>query len=300
MKVLAGFFVTTFVIIHSCIAAAEPKSGFYLPETICEATLTYRDESGLIVLPVTINNTIHVNLILDTGCRNLILFGKRFEKLFNVQPGRKVEFSGLGDGNPIAGTLALNNKVAIDAVLGEQIPIVLVPTRNLFSRYPNVHGVIGYEVFSRFEIELNPRTKTISFRPGDIAELPKDYARVSLRVVDSRPIMTGVVDFVSDGSRPIDLMIDTGSTLGLLIKSNKDDLSQDQATIIGRGLNGPLKAIQKKSRSLIFPTISLSIETADIIHSHWSNLSSIGMNVLREYSLILNYSKAYAGFKKIS
>ena len=182
MKVLAGFFVTTFVIIHSCIASAEPKSGFYLPETICEATLTYRDESGLIVLPVTINNTIHVNLILDTGCRNLILFGKRFEKLFNVQPGRKVEFSGLGDGNPIAGTLALNNKVALQ---------VLSSINDLKVSIPKDMAFISFDDSEAFPYLNTP----ISALKQPIQEIGKETVNQLIRRLSEEHIPGKCVEF---------------------------------------------------------------------------------------------------------
>lgn len=45
--------------------------------------------------------------------------------LFNVESRQKIWFAGLGDGQSLNGKLSLDNKVAIQAVLGEKIPIVL-------------------------------------------------------------------------------------------------------------------------------------------------------------------------------
>jgi hypothetical protein len=239
-----------------------------------------------------------VNLILDTGCRNLVLFGKRFEKNFSLHPTRLVKFSGLGQGKPIEGRLALDNKVSIDAVLGERIPIVVMSDRNLFSGYPNIHGVIGYEVFCRFEIELNPLTRRITFRPGTLSELPSNYTRIDLRIEDSRPILNGVVNFSSGESHVINLMIDTGSTLGLLVKMESTTIDERQVAL-GRGLNGILKGIKRQTESLRLENVEVIVSEANVIFNSWNNYSSIGMDVLKDYSLILNYSKAYAGLKPV-
>ena len=64
-------------------------------------SLWYRTVKGLFVLPVRINDSITVNLILDTGCRNLILFGKKLRKSFRLSNRKPVQFSGLGDGRPV-------------------------------------------------------------------------------------------------------------------------------------------------------------------------------------------------------
>ena len=106
--------------------ASHPKDGFFLPDNVPEVTFKFRKFRNLIVLPVTINDTIHVNLVLDTGCRNLLLFGQGFEKLFKIEPRRKVEVSGLGEGQALYGKLSVNNKVSIHPVLGEKIPVVIV------------------------------------------------------------------------------------------------------------------------------------------------------------------------------
>ncbi|NJM25808.1 MAG: hypothetical protein HC859_10290 [Bacteroidia bacterium] len=126
------------------------RVGFALPDSVTEFTLRYETIENLIILPVQINKDLKLNLILDTGCRNIVLFGRRFNKYFRFEPGKVVKFSGLGDGNPVEGSVALNNTVSIGAVLGERIPLVVVPSRNLFSSFTNIHGVIGYRYFLSF------------------------------------------------------------------------------------------------------------------------------------------------------
>lgn len=293
------------IIIHAllflCFAPSfsGPRAGFFLPDSIQEVNLIYRTTKNLIILPVTINDTIHLNLILDTGSRNLILFGKKFMKQFTLDPKRKVQFSGLGEGSPIEGNLALNNRVSIGAVLGEQIPIIIIPQRNIFNNYKDIHGIIGYEIFIRFEIELNPLLRKITFRPAFACELPDDFTRIPLQVEDSRPYMEASVSFPSGHVENCKLMIDTGSSLGLLLKTTSlIKFSNEKATLLGTGLNGPVEGIETRIKQLNLPGLSLKIVKTGIIFSPWNTHATIGMGVLDDYTLILNYCRSYAGLKK--
>lgn len=276
------------------------NSGFYMPDSIHEVTLTYRVINNLIVLPVVINNEIQVNLILDTGCRNLVLFGKRFQKMFQLQPQSRVQFSGLGDGDPVYGKVSLNNSVTIDAVIGNHIPVVVVSDQNLFSSFSQIHGVIGYDIFQKFEVELNPVTKTITFRPALSSLLSNHFTSVPIRIVDSRPIIDCEVVFTKTNSHLCDLMIDTGSSLGLLLKTTSmEKFEYGNLIPLGRGFNGDLYGIRTKTDRLVLKDVSIPSIDTGIIHSPWHNYASLGMKVLKDYALVLNYLKGYAGFRKV-
>jgi hypothetical protein len=287
--------------VASSTQASEKKAGFSLPDDVSEVSLKFQSIRNLIILPVVINDSIRVNLILDTGCRNLVLFGKRFQKLFQTEPNQKVQFSGLGDGNPIQGKLSLNNKVSIQAVIGEKIPVVIVAEKNLFSTYADIHGVIGYDIFIKFEIELNPLLHVITFRPASSSELSDEFEKIPLIIKDSRPLIKSQVFFKDSDGLPCDLMLDTGSSLGLLMKTT--DLKKfpggNDSKILGRGFNGKVVGFEAIASKLILDTFEISAITAGITHSAWHNYASVGMEVMKDYTVVLNYCKAYAGFKKI-
>ena len=168
---------------------ASVEAGFSMSDQVQEFTMRYETVDNLIILPVVINNSVHVNLILDTGCRNIILFGKKLHREFETTADRKVEFSGLGNGKPITGNLSLNNTVTMGRVEGVNMPIVIVPHPNLFAGYRHVDGVIGYDIFIKFEVEINASRRLITFRPALSALLSSDFEKVPLQIEDSRPIV---------------------------------------------------------------------------------------------------------------
>jgi hypothetical protein len=300
MRKSLSFLAAFIILLSSSVFASEPNAGFFLPVHVQEMTFRYHTINNLIVLPVTINDSIKVNLILDTGCRNLVLFGKQFQKKFHVDPTRKIQFSGLGNGKPVNGKLALNNKVSIHAVLGEQIPVVLVESKNLFSAYSEVHGIIGYDIFIKFEIELNAAKHLITFRPAGTAELATGFERIPLRITDARPLIQSHVFFNSSEGEACELMIDTGSTLGLLVKTS--DLKKfpkgNKKIVLGRGLNGDITGIEVAAEKLHLEKFEIKNIFANIIYSEWQTYASVGMDIMKNYTVVLNYCKAYAGFKK--
>ena len=303
MKSIVTFVLSSMLLLNAYLAqGSETKAGFSLPENVSEVTIQFQSIHNLIILPVRINDSIAVNLILDTGCRNLVLFGKKFQRLFETEADKKIQFSGLGDGTPIHGKLSLNNKVSIQAVIGEQIPVVIVPEQNLFSAYSNVHGVIGYDIFIKFEIELNPRQRLITFRPAASATLAPEYEKIPLRIEDSRPLIQSQIFFPNSEGQLCDLMLDTGSSLGLLMKTS--DLKKfprgNQKKILGRGFNGPVVGIETTAEKLLLNTFEMTQITAGVTYSAWHNYASVGMDVMKDYTIVLNYCKAYAGFKKKS
>ena len=286
-------------IAFTSLCAALPRAGFAIPDSIREVTLRYKRAGNLIILPVTINDTIQINLILDTGCRNLVLFGKRFKKLFQMQPNKVIQFSGLGSGKPVVGSISLGNKVSIDAVLGENIPVIVVPNQNLFSTYTNVDGIIGYDVFIKFEIELNTSKQFITFRPAATADLSSEYIRLPMRIIDALPYITSILFIDINEGMPLDILIDTGSSLGLLLRTKEHQKYQagNRRTVLGRGLNGNIDGIFLRADKLLLSEIEINNVSAGVIYSPWPNEASIGMEILKQYSFVLNYCKGYAGVK---
>jgi hypothetical protein len=278
-----------------------PAAGFSMPDSVNEVSFRYRTVENLVLLPVTINDSIQVNLILDTGCRNLVLFGKRFTRLFNMHPDRRVQFSGLGSGKPVVGSLSLGNKVAIDAVIGNRIPVVVVPDENLFEAYHHVDGVIGYDIFIKFEVELNLASRRITFRPAHLAELQTGYERIPISIQDALPVIRSTIFFKGREGQACDLIIDTGSSLGLLVKTTDiKGYPSRERKILGRGLNGNISGMKTVADKLLLAHYPISSISAGITYNSFHNHASVGMEVMKDFTVLLNYCKSYIGLKRAS
>jgi hypothetical protein len=280
--------------------AASPSAGFFLPDSVKEITFKYASIDNLIIIPAIINDSIHVRLILDTGCRNIVLFGKRFSRLITRSFDKDITFSGLGNGRPAKGYVSVENTISINVVQGKRIPIVVVPQRNIFSNISEVDGVVGYEIFSKFEVRINFPKNQITFRSGDQVN-PKltDYTLIPLSIEQAQPIISAQIFYSAQESpEALNLLIDTGSCLSLLITTNdKKKVSKGSAKILGRGLNGTISGLETSDVKLTLASHELTNVKTAIIHSEDHNYASIGTDLLKNYILILNYAKGYAALQ---
>lgn len=295
------------LVLHSLLllAVCNPSHalmgpGFSLPDSLRELIIRYRSLDNLIILPVKINDSINVNLILDTGCRNVVLFGKRFQNMFTIMPNRIIEFSGVGNERIVKGSLSLGNKVSIDAVVGTEMPVVVVHNKTMFSTLPGIDGIIGYDIFTRFEVELDPANRLITFRSAYTNFIPPGFARIPIRVTDSKPVISSII-FLHDNVFASDLLIDTGSALGLLIKStDKSWINRSQTSMLGTGLSGAFQGLNTRASKVKVDNYEITDLETGIIHSSYGNDASIGMGVLKNYVIILNYMQNYACLKRMS
>jgi hypothetical protein len=298
-KTLAYQLIMLLLICSNILYATSP-SGFHLPEPIEQVTLRYTSVNNLIVLPVVINGNLQVNLILDTGTRSIVLFGKRFEKLFQFIPNRKVRFSGMGTGKPVDGKLSINNQVEMTSLIGERISLVVVPGKNIFAGNPKIDGIIGYDIFQRFEVEIDPRQKTITFRSPDSRIIPPGFTQVPMRIENTKPIIDSKILLESGVNLNTNLMIDTGSQLSILLKTTNESLLNPWLSEeLGWGMSGSIKGIKTFSQIVYLAGINFNNQPTGIILSAWHNYGSIGMGLLKEYTIILNYAGAYACLKKL-
>ena len=279
---------------------AGSQSGFYLPEPYVEASMRYTTFNNLIILPFTINSRITVNLILDTGTSNIVLFGKRFEKLFQFIPKKNIQFSGMGSGEQVTGKLSINNRVELTSIIGERIAIVVVPNNNIFDSGLKIDGIIGYDIFQRFEVEINPVSQLISFRPWTESIVPAGFIRVPLRIENTKPIINSDILLFGGTLLKTDLIIDTGSQLSLLIKTTNNALAGSYiSTILGRGLSGSIEGIKTFAHTLTFAGLIFYNEPTGIVQKEGRDDGSIGMGILKNYAIIINYNAAFACLKKL-
>lgn len=287
------------LIINCNILHATSPAGFYLPEPIEEVTLRYTSINNLIILPVVINGNLTVNLILDTGTRNIVLFGKRFQNLFEFVPNKNIQFSGMGSGKPVYGKLSLNNQIELTSLIGENIPLVVVANKNIFIANPKIDGIIGYDIFQKFEVEINPRQKLITFRSPALGLIPLGFVRIPMRIENTIPIIDSRIS-LEDGVNLIsNLMIDTGSELAVLLKTTNQALFNSRSELLGKGMSGDIEGIRTIASSIDLSGINFYNQPTGIILSAWHDYGSIGMGILKEYAMILNYTGAYACLKKL-
>lgn len=274
------------------------RQGFSLPDSLEEFKMIYRTMDNLILLPFRVNDTLDVNLVLDTSCRTLILFGNHFGKFLPSVPGKTVEFSGMGTGKPARGCVSLGNNLRMGPVTGENIPIVIVTQKTPFKSHMRIDGLIGYDIFTRFEVEVHPHRQEIIFRPAFNRNLPEGYDHIPLMMTDQKPMTASTISFPEETLMPA-LLIDTGSTLCLLLKtSDKSRLNPSTNNLVlGKGLNGTIRGHLTTAQKVLLHAYEIEGVPAGVTYTGKHDYASIGMGTLKNYSIVINCVQAYMGLR---
>lgn len=294
------FFLPLFLLLYTqnvfCLA---PTSGFELPDSVREMTFRFKTVGNLIALPMKINDSIEVNLILDTACKNMLLFGKRFTDLLKIDLRKTFTIPGLGSKQHSMGWLSIDNRVDIQGLKGEDISIMVIPGEQLLSGNENVDGVIGYQIFHRFEIELDFSKHLITLRRAEESHPKQGFVQLPLILAGTYPVINSLITTSAGKAKPCHIMIDTGSALGLLVKTKDENRLSFPLRFVGVGLNGEISGNKTITREVSLNGLVLKNVPTRTILSHAHHDVSLGMEVLKNYHLIINYSQSYVCLKKL-
>jgi len=180
-------------------------------------------------------------------------------------------------------------------VQGNSIPIIVVPERNIADRENHIHGVIGYDIFISLEVEVHPSLQQIYFRSGLTDHFPAGYSEIPIRIVDTKPMLQSKMT-LPEGDLDMDIFIDTGSILGLFLKSSDKSKFRNcnEIHLIGKGMNGGIRGIFSEAKFLRVGEEELPNIPVHTIFANHDN-GSVGMGVLKNYSFVINYARGFVG-----
>ncbi len=226
---------------------AQKNLGLIMPPNVDKVTIPFSFVNNLIVIPITINNQITIKFILDTGANNPILTEKIFGDIMGLDYSREINIAGVGAINVLNAHVASDVRLRFPQGIRGRYISMLVLEEDYIQLKKNlgedVYGIIGFDVFSRFVVELDfdkfemtlhrPR----SFKPS------RNYDRFDLSIEDSKPFLQTVVEQGED-TDTLKFMIDTGASHALLIDLTQSEvLTLPDTTLesaLGHGLGGEI------------------------------------------------------------
>jgi len=285
--------------------AFSERSRFNFIKNKTSSTFQFKQVKNLIIIPVAINGE-SLNLILDTGMRSIVLFGKGFENKLELLEGREASLAGYGKKNQ-KGKLSLNNKIEIGDVLGRRISLLVVPDRSLFrkSGISKVDGLIGYEIFSRFAVKIDYKNKLLTlYEPFTEPDLDR-YESLPLIIKDTKPYIKASFMFDKDTFKSGYYHVDTGSSLDLLLFIKKDEETSKVGirTIIGYGIGGVIRGYRGDkgylklgkwmSRETDTRYVTREFSNREIINA----VGSIGSGFLKNTVIVIDYVNSQFHYK---
>jgi len=305
------------------ILQAQQVLGFALEEGRKRARIPIEINNNLVVIPVVVNGQLPLKFILDTGVRTAILTEKIFSDILNLTYSRKYSVGGPG-GKKVVEAFVTNN-VTLDlppGVHGEGHALLVLEEDYLELRNylgVDVHGILGYELFSRFIVSIDYERKELVLSRPDRFRPRRRYVSLPITIEDTKPYIVTNVTMNDSTTASAKLLIDSGASHGLILEPDSDEkLGVPKAhisSIIGRGLGGVITGQIGRIKSLElgkfevekvianFPDPNSYMDTLKVSRAVARN-GAIGGEILSRFRVVFNfphekiYLRKNASFRK--
>lgn len=223
------------------------RLGFVLPKGVKKHSVPFEIHNNLIVINILLNNALPLKFILDTGVRTTVLTEKSLTDLLNLTYSRKITIPGAGGERLVDAYVANNVTSNISGMVGRGHSM-LVLERDLLQLKNylgvSVHGVLGYELFSRFIVEVNYDRKVVTFHDPDSFRKRRGYQELPMIIEDTKPYYYLNVTLRGNKVYRGKFMLDTGASHAVMI----DERSSSELYVpdphitsnLGRGLGGDI------------------------------------------------------------
>ena len=291
--------------------------GFALADGKKRVQIPIEIYNNLIVVPVVLNGALPLKFILDTGVRTAILTEKTFSDILNLSYSRKYSISGPGGEQIIDAYITNNVSLELPGVTGRGHALLVLGEDYLELRNylgTDVHGILGYELFSRFIIEVDYDKKVLTLSVPTRFRKKGKYQSIPIKIEDTKPYVTTSVVLADGTQLTAKLLVDSGASHGLMLEPTSDPRikvpDSTVSSVIGRGLGGEITGKVGRIESIRLGTYEIENAIANFPdpNSYFDSLKlgatqrngAIGGEVLSRFTVIFNFPKEEMYIKKNS
>ncbi|WP_420576459.1 PDZ domain-containing protein [Ekhidna sp.] len=238
------------LVINTCLcstASGQKEFGFKMPERTKKIEIPFEQHNNLIIIPVTLNRFLTLKFILDTGVENAILTEKLYADIMDVNYIREITIDGPGLIDSVEAYIA--NQITFGlpgGVIGHNMNMLVLKEDYLKLSEnigDDVHGIIGYDIFSRFVVDIDYDDNIITLHDPKRYKKSKRSVEVPIEIRGSKPFVNATIRQDSQKTK-LEIMIDTGASHAALIDYNYlDGIEPPEKTIetrLGRGIAGDI------------------------------------------------------------
>lgn len=265
--------------------------------------------NNLTIIPITING-VELSFLLDTGVENTILFSLDEKATLELKSATSIKLRGLGQGESMKAFKSENNHAKIGNAVSNNFVMYVIFNNNInlsqFLGIP-VHGIIGYDFFKNFIVEVDYSRESIKFYdPLSYDEKCRNCTTEPLYFYNNNPYVEAEV-VVSGESFNLMMLIDSGASDALWlfpddeIKIPKNNFKD----FLGLGLSGSIYGKRSKIKKFSigeyeFENITTAFPDSTafgFLEEHLLKSGLIGAEILKRFDLVIDYPNKQISFK---
>lgn len=298
-------------------AASEAQLGFHLKPGQRRVQFPIEIVNNLIIVPVVLNGQLPLKFILDTGVRTTILTEKAFSDILNLPYSRHYKVAGPGGEKIVEAYITNNVTLDMPGIHGQGHAMLVLQEDYLELRNylgTDVQGILGYEVFSRFVVEIDYEDRRLTISAPEYFKPKKSFQVLSIEIEDTKPYVQVPVTMRNGTVLNAKLLVDTGASHGVVLDPVSDPNifipEKHVNSLIGRGLGGAINGKIGRITTIELGRYKLhdvianfpnpgdygyadTIKSSDIFRN-----GAIGGELLRRFTTIFNFSMGKMYLKK--
>lgn len=292
-------------------AESSAQYGFVLGDNQKKVDIPFEIHSNLVVVPLILNNRLPLKFILDTGVRNAILTEKSYADILDVSYNRKYTIRGAGGEKLVDAYVTNSVTLALPGVDGKGHAMLVldndfIELRNFLGT--EVHGMLGYELFSRFIVKINYQRRVLTLIEPQYFKPNRTYQEFDLSIEDTKPYITVPIKQKNGKTLHAKLMFDSGASHGLMLDTESgDSVYVPKKTLdanIGRGLGGKIEGRIGRAESMQFGKYELKdpLVTYPYPGSYTDSTTfrngTLGGEIISRFTVIYDYVRGKLYLKK--
>lgn len=309
--------ITGLLLAQTIALAQSQHRGFHLiNRRVKKVAIPFELHSNLIIIPVKVNDGEDLKFILDTGVRTAILTDGGYVEGIPTVNDRTISLMGAGDQGEISAYVSSGVSFHLPegvAANGNSILVLKDDYLQLDSFLgTRIHGILGYELFSRFVVEIDYMRQQIILHRPDRFRPRRSFHEVPISVEDTKPYLEGAQLTLNDSTTlDVKLMIDTGASHSLMLNMAADERitvpERHISGYLGRGLSGEIYGKMAQIDQLRIDDFDLEEVTTSFPESNAFTQSltqrtrhqgNIGGSVLKRFRVIFDYANGKLYLKK--
>jgi len=266
------------------------------------AEIPFRTSSGLILVPVRINDSRELRMYLDTGMSGpvVVLFYKELAGEVGLQGAQSVLLRGAGQGEKKPGTMARGATVKMGGLeMADQTVVVFADSRETSPW--QVDGVIGKTLFDKYLTRIDYENSVISLYDPAEARVDAPFQAIPVNLDVGFPIIETTLSVDGRADVPVKLVLDLGHRNALFLNVNAGKGIQTPQTTLkglaGRGIQGEVPALIGRLAELKLGPFSLkNLPTSFLLPGANIGLrgdlveGDIGELIFNRFTMVLDYA----------
>lgn len=296
-----------------CLPIIGLAQVFKLPEDQKFQKINFKLINNLIVFPIEVNNS-KLSFILDSGASKTILFNIADQDSIQLNNAKQV-VRGWGGNEIVKVITSTGNSFKIGNVHNKNESFYMVLDKSLnFSAKLGVpvHGIIGYDLFRDFVIEIDYVNEELKFHNPLYFDYKISRKSKILRLEsENKKVYIKAEAFMQEDIEvDVKLLIDTGSSDAVWlfkdVAKQIDVPDKNYEEFLGQGLAGEIFGKRTKIKKInigdfsfndaktAFPDIE-SLSSLDVLGNR---NGSLGGEILKRFNVIFDYSRDILVLKK--